>query len=89
MRFQTGQKLGGDGRRGSHQAPDAGCALCFAAPRGVTRCLFQSADGIKSGARGAAKIPVWLEEERLGINPMPGIYKGNLPGHLVSDTCFP
>ncbi|MBI3433133.1 MAG: hypothetical protein HY018_13095 [Hydrogenophilales bacterium] len=32
----------------------------------------------KSGAWGAAKNPVWQEEERLGMNPYREIYKGNL-----------
>jgi hypothetical protein len=28
----------------------------------------------KSGAIGAAKIPVWQEEESLGIKPLPGTH---------------
>jgi hypothetical protein len=30
----------------------------------------------KSGAKGAAKNPVWQEEERLGMNPVPGNLQG-------------
>jgi hypothetical protein len=41
---------------------------------------FHLPDTIKSGARGAAKNPVWQEEERLGINPVPGVYKRSLLG---------
>jgi hypothetical protein len=42
----------------------------------VPALVFSGNRQNKSGARGAAKNPVWQEEERLGNKPLPGNLQG-------------